>query len=300
MSWPTVALGDCLEPVPTLDPARRFADTEFTYVDLSSIDRDSKRIVAPTPTIGIEAPSRARQVLATGDVLVSTVRPNLNAVACVDGDLDGSIGSTGFAVLRPSESLDHRYLFHWVRSARFVDRMVRLAAGASYPAVSERTVRESLIPLPPLDEQRRIAGVLDAVDLLRNKRDATIATFDKLVDSLFAGMFVSNDGARWPAVAVGNLVEPSGAGIRTGPFGSQLLHSEFVDDGVAVLGIDNAVTNEFRWAKPRHITQAKYAVLGRYTVNPGDVLITIMGTCGRAAVVPVSYTHLTLPTTPYV
>jgi type I restriction enzyme S subunit len=138
------------------------------------------------------------------------------------------------------------------------------------------------IPVPPLPEQRRIAAILDQADELRRQRNMSLEILDDLKAAVFFDMFVRCEDASWPTQCIGDLA----IDMRTGPFGSQLLHSEFVDDGIAVLGIDNAVKNEFSWDQRRFITEEKYRTLRRFTVHPGDVLITIMGTCGRCAVVP--------------
>ncbi len=198
----TVALSELTVAVSTWNPSRR-PDEEFEYVDLSAVDNESKRIVAPTMVIGADAPSRARQLVAAGDVLVSTVRPNLNAVAVVPDQLDGATASTGFSVLRPGLKLDGRYLFHWVRSPGFVAEMVRKATGASYPAVSDRIVKESAIPAPPLDEQRRMAAILDLTDVLRAKRRQVLAHLDSVTQSVFYDTF---GGESFPRVKAGELM----------------------------------------------------------------------------------------------
>ena len=117
-------MGDFLEPIRTWNPSRVGGD-DFMYVDVSAVDSATKRIARPVRVGAAEAPSRARRLIRTGDVLVSTVRPNLNAIAVVPPTLDGATASTGFAVLRPSSELDERYLFHWVRTPAFVSDMVK-------------------------------------------------------------------------------------------------------------------------------------------------------------------------------
>jgi len=184
------ALRDLVEPAQMWNPARSAPGEAFLYIDLSAVDQESKQVVGPREMPCIEAPSRARQLVAESDVLVSTVRPNLNAVARIPEELDGATASTGFCVLRALPTLlDPGYLFHWVKSPEFVEDMIRKATGASYPAVSDRIVFDSLLPLPSVAEQQRIAEVLDRAEALRAKRRAALAQLDTLTQAIFLELF---------------------------------------------------------------------------------------------------------------
>ena len=185
-----VQLGTCISRASTWNPLRASGDGVFLHIDLSSVDQDTKVISDAREMPCGEAPSRARQLVTAGDVLVSTVRPNLNGVARVPPELDGATASTGFCVLRPeSKKIDESYLFQWVKSPTFISDMVSKATGASYPAVSDRIIFESAIPLPPLKEQRRIATILDQAEILRTQRRAALAQLDSLTQSIFLDMF---------------------------------------------------------------------------------------------------------------
>lgn len=179
-----VRIGDVTEPVLSWNPLRS-AQNAFCYIELSAVDQQEKRITAASMVDPQNAPSRARQLVKTGDVLVSTVRPNLNAVAIVDAVYDGATASTGFCVLRAiGGKLDASYLFHWVRTPQFVNEMVRLATGASYPAVSDRIVRASLMPLPSLSDQRRRAATLEKVQAQEDLHRAALNKLGQLYSSL--------------------------------------------------------------------------------------------------------------------
>jgi type I restriction enzyme, S subunit len=204
-------LGNCLGRVSVWNPLRADLNDRFRYIDLSSIDQDTKTIVDARNVRSGDAPSRARQLVRAADVLVSTVRPNLNGVAYITADLDGATASTGFCVLRSEPSkLNSRYLFHWVKSPLFVGEMVSKATGASYPAVSDRIVFESAIPLPSLQEQHRIAAILDQAETLRTQRRAALAQLDSLTQSIFLEMFgdpVSNPKG-WPdSILLGEIAD---------------------------------------------------------------------------------------------
>lgn len=159
--WKLARLGDLCDSISTTDP-RKEPDKKFTYIDISSIDRQSKSIVSPSVKSGKDAPTRARRIVRKGDVLVATTRPNLNAVALVGEEYDGQVCSTGLCVLRPlPECLDPEWAYFATIRSDFVDSLSGAVTGAMYPAVSDKRVYEQTIPLPPLSEQQRIVAVLN-------------------------------------------------------------------------------------------------------------------------------------------
>jgi type I restriction enzyme S subunit len=233
---------------------------------------------------------RRDKLVEQGDLLVSTANSwNLVGKCSWVPTLPWPATLGGFiSALRCNrEQVNPRYLYWWFASPQTQAAVRNCARQTTNIANLSLERCEALtLPLPPLPEQRRIAAILDQADALRRLRRQSLSRLSELGQAVFFDMFVNGLRGSASTVTVEELVDPAKGGIRTGPFGSQLLHSEFVDEGIAVLGIDNAVANEFRLGRPRHITSQKYSALKRYKVHPGDVLITIMGTCGRCAIVP--------------
>ncbi|TDD39881.1 restriction endonuclease subunit S [Saccharopolyspora elongata] len=142
----------------------------FRYIDIGSVN-DRGQIDIPADDISFEsAPSRARRIAPFGAVVVSTVRTYLRAIATVPRASDPLVFSTGFAALEAGPELDPRFLAYYCRSHRFIDEVVSRSVGVSYPAVNSSDIEAIPIPVPPLEEQRRVADFLDAetarIDLL--------------------------------------------------------------------------------------------------------------------------------------
>lgn len=287
MRFPLRAIGDCVFKIRQTNPAHNLPTEQFYYIDLSSVDKDEKRIVNELVQwiIWANAPSRARQIVQEGDVLISTVRPNLNGVAIVESKYDGAISSTGFCVLRAiPEILNSRYLFHWVCSSKFVNDMVRLATGASYPAVSDRIIHESLIPLPSIDEQQQFAVLLDKADAIRKKRREALKLADEFLRSVFLDIFgdpVTNPKG-WPKTNLKSLTTKIGSGAT--PLGGD---SVYQNSGVSFIRSMNIYDGDFFKKDLAYLDNMQADKLSNVEVRSGDLLLNITGaSVARSCLVP--------------
>ena len=161
-------------------PENLDGNTEIKYIDIGSVSLEN----------GIEhieefsfrdAPSRARRVTNSGDIIVSTVRTYLKAIAKIKQN--GLIVSTGFCVIRPIKSVCGSYIEYYCKSNAFTDNVSSNSYGISYPAINSSVLMGFYIPSPPLAEQQAIADYLDekcaAIDRLIAVKQAKI---DKLND----------------------------------------------------------------------------------------------------------------------
>ena len=267
MNWPGTTIQRISLQTEVCDP-RKHKENLFKYIDISSIDRETKTIMQASELKGNDAPSRARKEVRAGDILVSTVRPTLNAVAIVPPELNGEIASTGFSVLRPNKELiDGRYLFYFVQTSRFIDTLISKVRGAHYPAVSDTDVKEIKLPLPGLDEQRRIVEILSQAYTLRKQRNEANAKTNRIIPALYYEMFgdpVTNPyGLRKEPMR--NLIKvksgdflPTNKMDSTGVYpvyggnGINGYHSDFMfDEAIIILGRVGAYCGVVHYSKPK-------------------------------------------------
>ena len=158
--WDWVPLGEIVEDVVKVQPKEN-PDSEFVYLDISSIDNSKFKIVSPKHYLGKEAPSRARQLVKAGDILFSTVRTYLKNIAQVPPIYDNQIASTGFCIIRPKSPHNKDFYFYLALSDQFISLLSKIQRGTSYPAVRNSDVFEQYVPVPTAPEQERIVAKIE-------------------------------------------------------------------------------------------------------------------------------------------
>ena len=286
MSWPVATVGEVCDVVSGATP--RTGNPEFwggnvpwvTPKDLSEL---GQKHLSDTPRKITKAglKSCSAKMLPAHSVLFSSRAP----IGLVAINTLPVCTNQGFKSLVPRLDLvSPDYLFWWLKAQ--VKHIQSKGRGATFKEVSKKIVESLQIPLPPLADQKRIARILDAADVLRAKRRETLAQLDTLLQSTFLDMFgdpVTNPMG-WCVGRLEDYFSKTRAGTCCGPFGSALKKHEYVEGGIPVWGIDNVKPNQFIQEQSLFITPEKFAKLRRYSVESGDILISRAGTVGRMCV----------------
>ena len=282
------------------DPTR-----EIQYVDIGNVR--SNGTYTYEPLLFGDAPSRARRLARDGDVIISTVRTYLRAIAYVRNAPDNLVVSTGFAVLRPKQNIDSRFFAYAVQSNTFVDEVVSRSQGVSYPAITPQELFRIEVPVPNPHAQERIADFLDHETA---ESDALVADFERLIrlfeerrltlsqhavtKGLDPNVPMKDSGIDW----IGNIpthwdvgrLAPYIVDKTDGPFGSGLKNEHYTTSGIRVIRLQNIGAGTFKDDDASFVSEEYFQSLGGHEARPGDVLVAGLGDennpLGRACALP--------------
>lgn len=277
--WVWAQLKDLTVKVETTNPENTPND-EFIYLDIDAIDNSQQKITNPKKFLGSEAPSRARQMVKTGDILFSTVRIYLKNIAFVEQDYNNQIASTGFCVIRLKENVENKFVFHYVQTQDFLKKLELFQRGANYPAVRDSDILTQYIPLPPLPVQRQIVAVLEQAEALKRQRQEADALTGALLQSVFYEMFgdpVRNEKG-WKKAKVSDITLFHKQGLYT--------DVNYAAEGIRLIRITDITENGNLSYSSMPFLSINDKIAEQFKVEQGDFLFARSGvSIGRCAIV---------------
>lgn len=229
-----------------------------------------------------------RSAVDDGDILYAMIGTIGNPVI-VQGDKDFSIKNVALFKFSKSQVFN-RFFYHLLGSSLITQQFKKNARGGTQKFVSLGNIRALQIPLPPLDEQKRIAAILDKADTIRQKRKQAIDLADEFLRSVFLDMFgdpVTNPKG-WEVKMIEKLAAKDKYSIKAGPFGSALKKEDYAESGYKIYGQEQVIRDDLDFGD-YFIDQSKYESLKSCAVSPGDMLISLVGSFGKISVVPEEY-----------
>lgn len=187
LGWEVRTLGDLVD-INSNTIRKVTSDEEIRYIDIASVSPGV--VQAPKKMLLSEAPGRARRRVKSGDILWSTVRPNLRAYALVLSPGSDCVASTGFAVLSPRDA-SFAYVYEMTTTDAFVEYLIGRATGSAYPAVTPRVFANAPAIIPPSVVNRVFADVaeplMQLVSHLRTQSTNLRTARDLLLPRLMSG-----------------------------------------------------------------------------------------------------------------
>ena len=285
MSWRSVPINAISSFNPSPPKGLVGSNIEVAFVPMASVSElGSMTVTDHRPGSDLNT---GFSYFQSGDVLVAKITPcyENNKTARVKIDREHGFGSTEFHVLRPDRSkLDSAYLTYFLRQDSVREAGTRRMTGSGGQRRVPRGFLEALeIPLPPLEEQRRIAMILDQADALRRKRRETRKKLNSLRSAIFQHTFGEFTGheTRWPIDILENVVRPGT--IVT--YGMVQAGEEFAG-GVPYVRTGDIVGGEIIASQLKRADPAIAKKFDRSKVRAGDIVISIRATVGTTAMVP--------------
>lgn len=175
------------------------------YYDISSVNTGFLN-EPPKRYFLTESPSRAKRILRSGDIIISTVRPNRRSFLYLKAVEEGDIASTGFAILRAKQNVDSRFIYYLISEQKFTDYLVSHATGSAYPAVSPESIMNAPVPLLNYAKQKTIADILSSLDDKIKLNRQMCQTLENIANTLFKSWFIDFDTVKAKAAGC----EPEG------------------------------------------------------------------------------------------
>ncbi|MDE0131698.1 MAG: restriction endonuclease subunit S [bacterium] len=196
--WPKRRLGDCILIDTSTISARN--DRPFiNYLDTGSITENRIDTIQHLVIGRDKVPTRARRKVREGDIVYSTVRPNQRHYGLLKNLPKNTVVSTGFAVIRGKKDVsDTGYIYHFLSQDPIVEYLQIIAEDntSAYPSIKPKDIEFIELPLPPLEEQKRIAQVLVTFDDKIELNRRMCETLEEMARALFKSWFVDFDPVR--------------------------------------------------------------------------------------------------------
>ncbi|MDR4494822.1 MAG: N-6 DNA methylase [Nitrospirales bacterium] len=269
--YPHVTLNEVCEINPeTVNPADAYPGSFFNYIDISCVANGSGKFLGASRVTVEAAPSRARRLVSHGDVLISTVRPNLKAFSILTEVPDRAVASTGFAVLRAkADRLLSGFLILMLRNEKAVDQMVGMMGKGAYPSINQSDIESVQIPLPPLEMQKEIVGEIEGYQIVFEGARTVLDNYRPHIP-------IHPD---WPKP---NFIDAPFE-IIDGDRGVNYPKKEdFSNSGYCLfLNTKNVRSDGFNFSELEFISKEKDEALRKGKLQRGDVVLTTRGTIGN-------------------
>jgi type I restriction enzyme S subunit len=215
-----------------------------------------------------------KTVLSEGD-LVMSVRGTIGKVAIVPRELDGANMTANLLRIAPKrEKIDSRFLWRFMRSHEFGKLLKSKSSSTTIETIKAPDFKALPVPVPPLAEQKRLAGILDAADALRAKRREAIRQLDSLLQATFLDLFgdpVANPRG-WETVPLSTRSKRVTKGASPNWQGFSYQNS-----GVLFVTSENVRDGYLDVSSPKYVSQAFHDKLKGSQLAPGDLLVNLVG-----------------------